>query len=528
MLAIQLAESIRSACERWATRPAITARGRTIGYTELAGRISALSAAYESLGIAPGDRVVCRMPTCPEHLVAACAAWERGAIHLGVQRDLTGSELARLVSATGAAAVLFEPQPSAGDDAAALRELRAAHPETIVIVHRRTPQTGEHALEELLSGRAPPVPAHRRAEADLLLLTSGTTGRPKAVMETLPGLWAKMQFFADAMCPTPQDVHLMYLPICHAFGLKLSLMALASGGRLVLMDRFSPTDVLGLVAGERVTFLPATPTHLKLLLAALDAESRVDSLRWIASAAAPLAPEVVADAYARLAPRMLYVYGCSEGFLTQTTTPADIRSGSAGAQVFSSPDPAIPPDGSLAILDLDHDVRLAADEVGEIAYGVSCPVRYWGEGEAAGSGWYRTGDLGRLDAGRRLFVSGRLKEVVNRGGLKVACGEIEAALGSDPDIVDCAVVPTPDAVLGEAICACVVAPDAKTPTLADVRSRLAAQLSRQKLPDELCVVDSIPRSPVGKIDRAALRELVVGGSLARDRLRPTAAIGRRT
>lgn len=506
----------------------MTHRARTLSYGELWEQILALSGAYRALGIRPGERVVCQLPTSPEHIVAAGAAWACGAIHVGAHKELTGPELAALVGRTQAAGIVFQPPPGAADALAPLRAVRAAHPDTAAIVHGHPPQDGEHALSELLRVAPAPAPAPVRGgpeDVDLLLLTSGTTGESKAVMETLPALWAKTRFFADVVGPEPDDVHLMYLPICHAFGLKLTLMALASGGRLVLADQFSAVDALRLVGEERVTILPATPTHLALLLRDLDPGlHRVESLRWAVCAAAPLAPDVIEGVYDRLNAELLYVYGCSEGFLTQTADRDEIRSGSVGTQIFRSPDAAIPPDGSVAILDHDRDLPLAAGEVGEIAFGSSRAVRYWGEPLPAGdAGWYRTGDLGRLDERGRLIVSGRLKQVVNRGGLKVACGEVEAALARHPRVADCAVIPVPDAVLGEAICACVVVRGTRPPTLGDVRAELAERLARPKLPDELCVVDSLPRTTIGKLDRAALATLVVEGNLPRTRYRPRAA-----
>ena len=120
-------------------------------------------------------------------------------------------------------------------------------------------------------------------------------------------------------------------------------------------------------------------------------------------------------------------------------------------------------------------------------------------------------------------MSGRLKEVIKRGGLKVACGEVEAALARHPAVADCAVVATPDPVLGEAICACIVVGGGGPPTLGAVRAQLADRLARQKLPDELCVLDALPRSPLGKLDRPALTALVVEGNLPRARRRPSLA-----
>ncbi|MBW3574477.1 MAG: fatty acid--CoA ligase family protein, partial [Actinobacteria bacterium] len=159
-------------------------------------------------------------------------------------------------------------------------------------------------------------------------------------------------------------------------------------------------------------------------------------------------------------------------------------------------------------------------EIGEIAFRAAAPVRYWRRPPVATSGWYHTGDLGRIDDDGRVFVLGRLKQVVNRGGLKVSPGEVEVAMVRHPGVADAAVIATPDPVLGEATCACVVASDGDPPDLDELRSFLGTSLARHKLPDELCVVDAIPRTPIGKIDRPALERLVVGGDRPRERLRP--------
>ncbi|HVM14414.1 MAG TPA: class I adenylate-forming enzyme family protein [Egibacteraceae bacterium] len=538
-----LAPSMQVACERWPARPALTYRGGTLTYAQLWERVLSLAWAYRSLGVGPGDRVVCQLPTCPEHLIAAAAAWACGAIHVGAHRDLTPHELTALVGRTQASAVVAQPPPALEDPRTHLQTVRAAHPSTVLIGHGLAPVvedglapvvedglapglSGVHLLSELLAAPSPhPTPPAAVGPEDtaLLVRTSGTTGEPKLVLETLPALWAKMEFFAEAVRPGPDDVHLAYLPISHVFGLKLALMALASGGRVVCLDPFSPEAALRLVAAEGVTVLPGSPTHLTLLLQHLDAARYpVESLRWVVSAAAPLPPGLVPQVYERLGVEMLYVYGCSEGFLTRTTDPDEIRRGSVGRTVFrgSAVSPSVPPDGSVAVFDVDGSTPLPAGEVGEIVFGATRPVRYWREPPVATDGWYRSGDLGWLDNDGLLFVSGRLKEVINRGGLKVASGEIEVALGEHPGVSDCAVVPAPDPVLGEAICACVVPASPAPPTLSVLREHLHGRLARHKLPDELCLLEAIPRSAVGKIDRTAVVARVIEGGLPRERLRP--------
>lgn len=522
---LAIAPSVAAACERWADRPAVTHAGRTLTYAQLWTQIRKVAATWRALGVRPGDRVVCQMPTSLEHVVLIAAAWECGAVHVGVHRDTAPAELADVVRDVQASVLVFQPPPdaAAGSDAlAGVRAAREAWPSVRVVVHASTPEPGDIALTDILNDPPPrdrqlARPLDAPSDTDLLLLTSGTTGRPKAVMESLPALLAKVDLFADALNATPDDVHLLYLPLNHAFGLKLALNSLLSGGRLVCLERFSPDRTLEVIADERVTVISGSPTHFALLLRALDTgRHELNSVRWAVSAAATLPPTLAADIYARFGCDIFSVYGSSEGFLTVTSDPDDIRAGSVGTHVFRGPEGS-PPDGRVAVLRSGREV--SAGEVGEIAYGAATPVRYWDTSRSAADGWYRTGDLGRIDDKGRLYVCGRLKEVVNRGGLKVACAEVETQLSDHPAVAECAIVPAPDAVLGEAICACVaVLPEAAVPTLEGVRSFLGARLSRHKLPDELCLMTALPRTALGKLDRQALIAVVANPGLPRERL----------
>ena len=523
-----LAPTLEAACRRWPDRPAVTFRGTTWSYAELWARIEVLARAYRAAGVRPGDRVICQLRNCPEHVVAIGAAWHCGAVHTGTDNDLTGAELAWIVERTEAAVLVFQPRPGAADPLAPLTDVHAARPATTVVLHEAEPSgPGERAFADLLAEGAalPPAPPAwpPQDETGLLLLTSGTTGRPKAVMETLRGCWAKMQFFADALAPRPDDVHLLFLPMAHVFGLRLSLIALLTGGRLVLLDRFSPARALRLVTDEGVTILPGMPTHFTLLLDALEAPDAgahdVGSLRWAVTAAATLPRPLVERIYDRLGAEVHYVYGCSENFTTQTTDREDILAGSVGREVFEAP-PGEPPDGTIRAVRPDDHAPLPAGEVGELAFGARGPVHYWKAPDAATDGWYYTGDLGRVDPDGRVYVLGRLKELVNRGGLKVSPTEIEAAVARHPAVADAAVVGTPDPVLGEAICACVVPAGDERPGLEELRAFLSGSLARHKLPDELAVVATIPRTKIGKVDRRALVAALGAADGPVERLRP--------
>jgi acyl-CoA synthetase (AMP-forming)/AMP-acid ligase II len=531
-----LAPDLEEACRRWADHPAITFRGRTITYAELWQQVSSLAGAYHHLGVRRGDRIVCQLPNSPEQILAVAAAWLVGAIHVGTDNDLTGPELAGLVDQVDARAVVFQPRPGVPDPFGALRAVAEGRPGTSLIVHH--PGTsgedagavpdGVHRLDLLLmaAGATPAMSqTEDREEIAVLLLTSGTTGRSKAVKESYAACWAKMQFFSDAYRPQPDDVHLVFLPMAHVFGFRLGLIALLTGGRLVLLDRFSPETALRLVTDEQVTILPGMPTHLTLLLAALDPSRHdVSTVRWVISAASQLPATVASGVYDRLGADLLYVFGCAEGFTTRTTDRAEILRGSVGRRVFRGPE-GTAQDGTVTVMDPEDARPLPAGEVGELAFGARCPVEYWADPPTATDGWYHTGDLGRVDPDGCVFVVGRLKELVNRGGLKVSPSEIETAIVRHPAVLDAGVIGAPDPVLGEAICACVSLtepppPDQPELDLAGLRSFVALTLARHKLPDELCVVPAVPRTKIGKVDRPVLYRQVVDAGLPRQRLRP--------
>lgn len=509
----EVAPTLRDACERWPERTAITFAGR-LTYRELWQRTAALVAGYRRMGVRRGDRILCQLRNSPEYIVALYAAWEVGAIHAGVDSDLTGPELGRLASSFEPAVVLVEPPPDRPDDLSAVAHLRRSGVRPHIAV-RTAGETGwlPDGVESLAAlvtgdgtrsggdggGRLPGVD-----ETALLLMTSGTTGRPKAFMENLPALMAKVRFFAEHVAPSPDDVHVGYLPLAHAFGLKLALMALHTGGRLVLMERFSPDPLLATIADEGVTILPGTPTTFAIMLQRPDRSLPAKgSVRWAVSAAAPLSPRLAGEVLDRLVDRVFSVYGCSEGFLVVSTDTGVIVRGSVGHTVFQGP-AGTAPDGRLRILAQEAERALPHGEVGEVAFGTTRPVRYWDDPPVATDGWYRSGDLGRLDDQGNLHVVGRIKEVVNRGGLKVGPWEVEQAVCAHPAVVDCGVVPLPHPVLGEATCACVVMRDGASVSLADLRAFLSPMLARHKLPDELCALPSLPRSKTGKLDRRAL------------------------
>ena len=499
---LTLTNALAAACAQWPERTALTSRHGAISYGALTLSARRLAVAYGVLGIATGDRVVCSVSNRPELVIALAAAWERGAVHVGAEYQLTAPELIRIVQLTGARALVYEPAPGA-DARATVGDIRAACPALAVVLVGDGPAVeGCRRFAHLVAGDGEAVEdcAPAPDDAALVFISSGTTGVPKATVGFHGNLSERWRRLGSWLGFGPGDVHLVQLPLSHGFGLMMAVAGLLGGGRLVLMERFAVEDALAAIDRERVTVLNGAPTHFRLLLDRLDPERHsVESLRLSVGTAAAFPAPVVREIWDRLGVRFMFMYGSSEGIGFATTDPDDILLGSVGR----------PQAGSVRVVD-ERRRPLAVGETGELAFSRRVfPVRYWGDGDGAADEWFYSGDRGRLDGDGRLYIYGRLKHQIDRGGLKVDPVEVEAALLDSPRVVDAAVIGRPDPVLGEVISACVV-PTGEEPRmrLGELREVMGRALAPHKLPDELHTLDAIPRTPLGKVDLARLRTRV--------------------
>lgn len=506
----RLDERIEEAALRAPERVAMVHGGTGITYAELMRAVDVLAAGYRARGLRRGDRVLCQVSNRPEHIIAMVAAWRIGAIHVGVDHQLTSSEVTQLVALTDAAALVHEPRDGDADALGVPRAVAAAHPavalytvgradgpyarlETVMRSATLTNGTTRMADDEATPANAPAV----------ILVTSGTTGIPKTPIGRHADLIEGWDGFAEELRFGPDDVHLGHLPLTHGFGMSLAYMALSTGGRLVLTPRFAADDAVRLIRSEGITVLSGSPAHFIILLKHLDrGEDDVRTLRTGIGSASAFPPPLLRRIFDDLGMDLMLMYGSSEGAGVVTMDRSDMLLGAAGRPV----------PGYVSIVGPDHE-PLSVGEIGEIAFNRDVgDVEYFSEvgapdGALAG-GWYYSGDLGRMDEEGRLYVLGRLKHQIDRGGLKVDPGEVEQALLRLPPVLDAAVIGTANPVLGETVCACVVPAAGQPLTLDAVRTALRDDLAPYKLPEELCVLEVLPRTALGKVEWTALRAAV--------------------
>src|SRR5262245_35687708 len=415
------------------------------------------------------------MANCPEVPIAYNAIWRAGGVVTPAIFLLPPAELEHIVADSGATLVL------------ATAELAGNVPDGIRVV--TTDELGEAAPAE-------PVPC-APGDPAALLYTGGTTGRSKGVMLSHENLWFAGKAGHEAGHLPEITRGLLALPLSHAFGLLVTVVGLHAEeqGQTVLMRWFDPALWLELAQEHRTQITAVVPSMLQLLLAQPLEDYDLSELRYVVSGGAPLPVEVAEEVMRRLPQvEIREGYGLTESSaLVTSTPPGQSRLGSVGKPV-----PGI-------------EVRIDGDEkVGEIC--VRSPavmLGYWGQeaatAEAIDDGWLRTGDLGYLDDDGYLYVVDRKKDLIIRGGFNVFPRDVEEAMLEHPAVVAAGVVGRPDAAHGEEVVAFVELGSGQDATPEDLVAYAKERIGGYKYPREVHLVGSLPLTPVGKVDRKALR-----------------------
>jgi len=496
-------------CAARGAAPALIDGALRMSFADWGLRAERLAAHLQRLGIGAGDVVAYQLPNWWEAAAVFLAAARLGAIVNPVLPIFRERELAFILKQSNAAALIIPGTFRGCDYRTLLAPLRAGLPALrVVVVARDTPAAHMLSFDELLA--AGPAPRAATGDADalcMLMYTSGTTAEPKGVLHTHNTLLAEVHSLVRIHGLTPLDRTLMPSPLTHVSGVIHAILTPAVvGTSAVLMDRWEPAEALALIARERVTYMVGAPTFLQDLA---DHPARnagdLHSLRLFSCGGAPVSAALIERARAGLGCVAKRVYGSTE-FPTITTTDA----GDAAAMGSETEGRAIPP-GVVRIVD-ERGRPVPAGDEGEVqAIGPECCVGYSDatlNGDAfTADGWFRTGDLGRLDGAGYLRITGRLKDIVIRKGEKFSVRELEEAIARHPAVADAAVLALPDARSGERACAVVALRAGAAVTLDELCAFLLAQgLAKQKLPEQLEVLAALPRTDSGKVQRNALKQ----------------------
>jgi malonyl-CoA/methylmalonyl-CoA synthetase len=481
-------------------RPFLTTlAGKETSYESLHHRSGRFAAALMLRGVEPGDRVAVQVDKSPEAVLLYIACLRMGAVFVPINTANTPNEVEYFLSDSQPRVAVVRPSDRSVLEPAAGRAA-VSHVETLG-------DDGEGSLLELARGSgddcAMPIDLGTDAPA-AIVYTSGTTGRSKGAVISRGNLASNAAVLVEAWHFTNRDILLHALPLFHIHGLFAAInTVLASGSSLLLLPRFDADTVLSHLS--RVTVFMGVPTHYTRMLQQprldRDATARV---RLFVSGSAPLLPETHREFLQRTGHTILERYGMTETLMNTSNPYTGVRKpGSVG-----------PPLPGIEIRTVDAasgNVARGADVTGALEIrGPNVFCGYWRDPEKTRSeftadGWFRTGDLGRIDQDGYVHIVGRAKDLVISGGYNVYPKEVESELDALPGIVESAVFGVPHPDFGEGVTAVAVLQSGAVISEAEIIDALHRRLARYKVPKRILFVDELPRNTMGKVQKNLLR-----------------------
>ena len=491
---------------------------RSVTYDALLRRTGNLAGHLAGLSLDPGDRVGLLLPNGVDWVEACFAITRAGCVCVPISFESTESETRYRLEDAGCRAIVTTQARLQ-----ALAPLQPRLPALAIalvcdagIVHHLASPARDLAQD---APHTPPRDLGNIADPSYIIYTSGTTGRAKGVLLNVRGmLWVTAACWAPICGLSASDRVLSPLPLFHSYALNLTVLStVATGARTFIMSKFSTAEALQRLQSGAHTLMPGVPTMFHHLLQRAREEAgaptaaaprRLPGVRQCISAGA-IMPATLNRAFEHFfATPLLDGYG-----ITETSTMVTMN-WPVGGRVFGSC--GIPLPGlAVRIVDPGGGGDVAPGAEGEVMVrGPNVMLGYHNkptETQAAlRDGWYRTGDLARSDDNGFLTITGRLKELIIRGGENIAPAEIEEVVNAHPCVLDSAVIGVAHAELGEVPVLFVVARPGAAIDARDVLAHCAAELSSYKLPQALYVIAEIPRTGSGKIMRFKLREMLSG------------------
>ena len=491
----------------------------TLTYAEFGERALRLAVGLKRAGLAAGDRIAVQLPNWTEFPLVAAAASRIGVILVPIMPIYRDDEVGYVLQHSGAVAVVTCGEFRGFDHLAMMNELRPSCPDVRAVFVARAdagldPSLGTSLDSLIADGDLAALaeeagPDSSPDDGFLIVYTSGTTSRPKGCFHTFNTIRASSAAIQRSLDYGPDDVQFGPSPITHSTGLVTSvILPLLVGAKSYLMEAFEPNEALLRIQEHGCTAAVTATPFLQMLMGAYDPEKHdASSLRLWVCAGSPIPGSIVEksrDLFAGC--QTLSLYGRSENFLTTMCTVRDAPERSA-----TSDGSAL--DGATVKVVGEDGMELPRGEEGDVTYqGPSHMIEYFRNDEETAAlftpeGFSRSGDLGRMDDDGFVRITGRLKDIVIRGGMNISAREVEEHLLGHPAIANVAVVGMPDERLGEKVCAYVVlADDSATLTLDDVTAYLREhKVATQKLPERLEFSPALPMTATGKIQKHLLR-----------------------
>ncbi|WP_249044698.1 (2,3-dihydroxybenzoyl)adenylate synthase, partial [Crossiella equi] len=492
---VPFGELLRTWAREYGERTALVDGDRRLTYTELDTAADRMAAGLLVLGIRQGDRVVVQLPNVAEFVVLLFALLRVGAVPALTLPAHRSHEIGHLAELSGAVAYVI-PDIFGGFDYRGLAAEVVARVPSVEHVLVLGDPGGIGTSLSTVDADPVPLPEVDASDVALLLVSGGTTGLPKLIPRTHDDYAYNARASAEVCELTAEDVYLVALPVAHNFPLACPgvLGVLGVGGTAVFLSDPSPDNAFPLIERSRATVTALVPPLAMLWGQATEWEDGdLSSLRLLQVGGAKLAPEPAKELPGQLSCRLQQVFGMAEGLLnyTRADDPDDLVEISQGRPLSAADE--------LRIVD-GQGADVPEGETGELLVRGPYTIRGYyraakhNETAITPDGYYRSGDLVRRLPTGHLVVTGRVKEVINRGGENVSAEELEEHLLAHPAIRQVAVIPVPDEMLGERVCA-VLVPEGDTPSLRELKQFLTGRgLAQYKLPDLVETMADLPRT----------------------------------
>lgn len=498
---MSLAHLAEESLDKYGEYVALAFEGRRYTNLDQQREASRLAHALRRLGVGEGDRVVVLLPNCPEVTQSYGAILKCGAVIVPVIFLLGDREVAHIL-ADSEAKVVITATDMLGKVEAQIGVLPTLH-HVLLVDGGGDGKTRSLAAETVGEPDAFPTVDRRPDDLAVILYTSGTTGVPKGVALSHDNLESNARAAASLNELGRDEWAVAVLPLSHSYGLTVMNAGHILGSRAALLRWFHPEAVLLTIQEFRAVSMSAVPTMLIYLLNYPEA-GRFDtrSMRIWGSGAAPLPVEIVEPFERKFGGQILEGYGLTEA------SPVVSAHRLSGPRKIGSVGRAIP--GVEVSIQDDLDRPLPAGELGEVCVrGRNVMVGYYRNPEETArtvrAGWLHTGDMGRLDHDGFLFIVERKKDLIIRGGFNIYPREVEEVLYAHPKVAEAAVVGMKDPLMGEDVLAFVVLRSGERASAEEIGAFCEGRLARFKCPKQIRFVDSLPKSPIGKILRKELR-----------------------
>lgn len=516
-------QMLQEMAERYPEHTAIIFQNQQYTYREFQAAVDSFALALFDLGLTRGDKLGLLLPDWPEYSIALYACAKMGVVVSPMNPIYRRMEVLTVLNHLEAKALIIPEEWRDFRFVDLLREIRPQIPSLQHVIVKGKPGEGMLSFQDLLSqdwqrkfgpGFLEKYLQDHPVEADDLLeiaYTSGTTGRPKGVMETHNTRMLHSVGIAERMKASDKDVWLNMTPLFHTTGnCVVQHTAFLTGGTLILLGRYSTEASLRELERCKATIAVGVPTmFIDLMNHPNFGKTAVSSLRFALFTGAPMPPKVALQIVERFQCGILQGDGtteCGSNVLSLPESPIEL--------IAESPGPPLAVGNEVKVVDPQTNRIVPVGVLGEICHrGPTNFLGYYKDpelttGAVDEKGWFHSGDLGTMDEGGNLRLKGRIKDMIVRGGENIYATDVESILYTYPKVKECQVVGYPDERLGEKTLACIIPRKAgDRVTREEIYEFMKDKTAKFKIPDQVITLEDFPRTASGKVQKFKLREM---------------------